>query len=215
MQRGALAEAAAQLPSKHIAWLQRWYYLRRLLEANVRVVALDTDMAITADPFPLLRAYQLVTTYDFKGGFANTNIGFVCLQNATRGGPVHALFGEFEARARVARSLAVTPPREQTARFVTQYIWDQNLFNKVLLSALAGHAAYLPDRANAAWTAANRAKLRARNHWLQVDPPLAPPGWLGSSGKYFPRAPRLYGRRPWGLGHSLKAEDYGARPLPA
>ena len=55
MQRGALAEAAAQLPSKHIAWLQRWYYLRRLLEANVRVVALDTDMAITADPFPLLR----------------------------------------------------------------------------------------------------------------------------------------------------------------
>ena len=152
---------------------------------------------------------------------------------------------------------------------MTQYIWDQNLFNKVLLSALAGHAAYLPDRANAAWTAANRAKLRARNHWLQVDPPLAPPGWLGSSGKYFPRAPRLYGRKPWapmrygalwaalptappvaaageascrsggapaycgggservllapawlvameqGLGHSLKAEDYGARPLPA
>ena len=51
-------------------------------------------------------AYQLVTTYDFKGGFANTNIGFVCLQNATRGGPVHALFGEFEAR--VARSLPLT-----------------------------------------------------------------------------------------------------------
>lgn len=80
---------------------------------------------------------------------------------------------------------------------MTQYIWDQNLFNKVLLSALAGHAAYLPDRANAAWTAANRAKLRARNHWLQVDPPLAPPGWLGSSGKYFPRSPRLYGRKAW------------------
>lgn len=72
MQRGALAEAAAQLPSKHIAWLQRWYYLRRLLEANVRVVALDTDMAITADPFPLLRdpawlgARRLVTAHDFS-----------------------------------------------------------------------------------------------------------------------------------------------------
>ena len=169
------AKQAAWLPAKHIAWLQRFYYLRRLLELRVRVLALDTDMAIRADPFPVLRdpslfgRFQLVTTFDFKGGFANTNIGFVCLQNATLGGSVHGLFLEFEARVRRALLLPLPPPRRR-AQYITQFVWDQNLFNKVLLSAMAGHAAYLPDGADASWTGEHKSLLRARLYWTQPVP---------------------------------------------
>ena len=56
LRTGPLAAAAERLlPHKHVAWLQRFYYLRRLLELRVRVLALDTDIAVRADPFIALR----------------------------------------------------------------------------------------------------------------------------------------------------------------
>jgi hypothetical protein len=204
LRRGPLAAAAKRLlPPKHIAWLQRFYYLRRFFELGVRVLALDTDMAIVANPFIVLRdpsvfgRFQMVTTFDFKGGFANTNIGFVCLQNATLGGPVHALFLEFEARvARALRMPAEERPNKR-ASFITRFVWDQNLFNKVLLSAMVGHAAYLPDGADSAWTAAHKPLLRARLYWKQPAAPIGPPRWLGASEPYFPRKPSPVSSTPW------------------
>ncbi len=204
LRTGPIAARVEQLlPLKHVAWLQRWHYLGRLAAMGVRVLALDTDMAVRADPFPALRdpallgGYQLVTTFDFKGGFANTNIGFVCLQTDVARGPVHALFLEFEAR--VADALRLAPARRghERAKFITQFIWDQNLFNKVLLSAMAGRAAYLPDGSDAAWSTAHRKQLRARLYWSHPTTPLAPPRWLAAAEPYFPRAPATPSPGEW------------------
>ena len=100
-------------------------------------LALDSDVLVATDPYPHLRGafggYTLVTMFDTKGGFANTNVGVMYLQNATIGGPVHGLFVEFERRVRLA--LRLPPPTDagQRAARETNLFWDQNLFNKVLL----------------------------------------------------------------------------------
>ena len=37
------------------------------------------------------------------------------------------------------------PPPGERRTHTTRFLWDQKLWNKVLLSEMAGHAAYLPD----------------------------------------------------------------------
>ena len=43
----------------YLAWLQRFRYLRLLLERRVNVLAVDSDVALLVDPYPLLRASPL------------------------------------------------------------------------------------------------------------------------------------------------------------
>ena len=56
------------------------------------------------------------------------------VNNATRGGPVHQLFTEFERRVHTA--IMLTPPKSVGARESqsVRFFWDQNLFNKVRAS---------------------------------------------------------------------------------
>ena len=62
--------AARGLSANYVAWLQRFYYLRRFLELRVSVLALDTDITVHAEPFAVLRPFgerfALTTTFDFK-----------------------------------------------------------------------------------------------------------------------------------------------------
>ena len=164
-EAGELARRRAhwQLAPKYVAWIQKFHYMRRLLEARVNILALDSDVVATADPYPHLRRfgeYTMVTAYDTKGGFANINVGIVYTQNASVGGAVHALFTEFERR--VGLGLRMPPPKREGKResLAVKLFWDQNLFNKVLLSKLIGREAFLPDDADAAWTRAHAPDLR-------------------------------------------------------
>lgn len=158
-----------------VAWLQRFHLLKRLMELNARqpvnVLALDTDMAVRADPYATLHAsfgqYAMVTTFDYKGGFANTNIGYIYIRNANATGALHGLFVEFERRISLALGMQHTVPSLQRRSFTTRFLWDQNLWNKVLLSDMAQHAVYLPDGADSAWTASHRRVLRARRYWRE------------------------------------------------
>lgn len=129
------ADAAAHVSRNFVAWLQRFRLIKRLGERGINVMALDTDMAVRVDPYARLHGtfggYRLVTTFDFKGGFANTNIGFMYLQNASLGSAVHALFLEFERRIAMALRLLPGLPAARKPTFKTQYLWDQNLWNKV------------------------------------------------------------------------------------
>ena len=58
--------------------------------------------------------------------------------NCSSHGPVHGLLLDFEKRIADALPLSRTVPWEQRTRHASQYLWDQNVWNKALLSALAG-----------------------------------------------------------------------------
>ena len=101
---------ARRLERRFVAWLQRFHLIRRLIElGRVNILALDTDMAIRADPYVSLHStfapYTMVTTFDYKGGFANTNIGYIYIQNASRQGALRDIFLEFERRIALALPL--------------------------------------------------------------------------------------------------------------
>ena len=132
-----LAELRAKwaLEKRYVAWIQKWHYMRRMIESRINVLALDSDVVVMVNPYPYLRntfgRFSLITAYDTKGGFANVNIGIMYAQNASIGGPVHGLFAEFERR--VALALRIKPPSDavRRARIAPRLFWDQNLFNKV------------------------------------------------------------------------------------
>jgi len=180
-------EAMLHVSKNFVAWLQRFRLIKRLAERGINVMALDTDVAVRANPYPSLRSafggYRLVTTFDYKGGFANTNIGFMYLRNATIGTAINGLFLEFERRIALALQLLPGLPSARKPTFKNQYLWDQNLWNKVLLSDMAGRAVFLPDGADSAWTSAHREQLRARLYWHEAT--MATP-------------PELQVRSPWG-----------------
>ena len=163
---GELAAARARwlLESKYVAWIQKWHYMRMYMERRVNVLALDSDVVATANPYPHLNGafgrFALVTAFDTKGGFANVNIGIVYVQNASIGGPVHGLFLEFERR--IALALRMPPPHSKRKRewLGPHLFWDQNLFNKVLLSNLARRAVFMPDESDREWTRSHREWLR-------------------------------------------------------
>ena len=79
LHHGPAADAISrrELAPNYVAWLQRFRYMRLLLELGVDVLAIDSDVAIRVNPLPLmleqLSNFALVTTFDFKGGFANSN----------------------------------------------------------------------------------------------------------------------------------------------
>ena len=192
-EKGELARHRSRwtLAPRYVAWIQKFHYMRRLLEARVNVLALDSDVVVTGDPYPHLHGpfgrFQMVTAFDTKGGFANINVGIVYTQNATVGGPVHGLFAEFERR--VALGLRTPPPRNEHRResLAVRFFWDQNLFNKVLLSRLIDRDVYLPDSSDAAWTSSHMDALRLVGRpgpiehapggvvWLSADVPVRTP----------------------------------------
>ena len=140
----AVLAARRKLPQKYIAWMQRLHLLRRLLEKRVSVLALDTDIQVNADPFASAHALAdgaaLVAAYDHQAGFANVNIGFLYLNAAhcSVDGPVHRLLLDVERRFSIGLEqwpVFMGAHREQ--RLQGQYLWDQNVFNKALASAMA------------------------------------------------------------------------------
>ena len=175
---------------------------------------------VHAEPYAALRAFRdftLVTTFDFKGGFANANIGFIYLRNATRGGPVHRLLVEFERR--IGHALVL--PRAW--RSPVAWLWDQNVFNKVLLSAMAwrisGREVFLPDGSDANWTSLHRRELRARHFWREpsqpaVDGTLPPPPLLTPTSALRVAAP-WYPREARYLWHELTLPSWAAPSTPA
>lgn len=105
----------------------------------------------------------------FCAGFANTNIGYIYIRNATAPGALHGLFVEFERR--ITMALQLMAAHTQPHGFITRYLWDQNLWNKVLLSDMANHSVYLADGSDGAWTGSHRKILRARRFWREGSLP--------------------------------------------
>ena len=81
----------------------RWHYTGRLLEMGYRVLLLDSDSLVLADPYPALRshlaAYAAIGLHDQSAGPAiNVNGGTWYLRGAP-GGPVHEAWKSIATRA--------------------------------------------------------------------------------------------------------------------
>ena len=210
-EAGQLARRRSRwtLAPKYVAWIQKFHYMRLLIEAKINILALDSDVVATSSPYPHLhgpfRSFHMVTAFDTKGGFANINVGVVYTQNASVGGAVHTLFVEFERR--VALGLRLRPPQREGRRegLAVRLFWDQNLFNKVLLSSLIGRDVYLPDDSDVAWTRAHADSLRAAGrpeHWLSGEGD-------GTGGPGEERRPRFDAGRPPADAHLRVATPQG------
>ena len=93
LHNGSLGERVQhhwKLKRKYVAWIQKFHYMRLLIEGGTNVLALDSDVLVNVDPYQHLHGsfgkYRLVTAFDTKGGFANINVGIVYVNNATLGG---------------------------------------------------------------------------------------------------------------------------------
>ena len=203
-EAGELARHRARwtLAPRYVAWIQKFHYMRLLIERRVNVLALDSDVVVTSDPYPHLHGpfgrFAMVTAFDTKGGFANINVGIVYTHNASAGGPVHRLFVEFEHR--VALGLRTPPPHNDARRenLAVRFFWDQNLFNKVLLSHLIDRDVYMPDGSDEGWTSTHRPELRLVGRpgpiehapggivWQSADVPVRAPPWLTARAPWYP-----------------------------
>ncbi|EOD37892.1 hypothetical protein EMIHUDRAFT_224863 [Emiliania huxleyi CCMP1516] len=190
--------------------------------ARVNVLALDSDVAVFSSPYPHLhgafRRFALVAAFDTKGGFANVNVGIVYFNNATAGGPVHSIMLEMERRVEAA--LAMPPPQKVPYGSLPGLFWDQNLFNKALLSAMANHALSLPDPAGRSflgggeWSRTHAAELRRLGDVLKTwrrGEAAAPPG-LSVRPPWFPHRAEY---RYWSLRRAAVGADASLwRPVP-
>ena len=103
-----------------------------------------------------------------------------------------AVSAQVEFERRVWAGLHVTPPHGAGARDgkATQLFWDQNLFNKVLLSFIAKRPLHLPDGSTDAWDAAHGQQLWDLGRpwsWNLSQPEQRAPTPLAARPPWYPR----------------------------
>ena len=86
-----------------LLWLQRWYYMRRLVLGGLNVFMLDTDVVFFHDPYPFFKAqfanHSLFCLSDSSVHAAKANGGVWYLQNVHPRGPIASqLLAAFEGR---------------------------------------------------------------------------------------------------------------------
>lgn len=85
-----------------LVWLQRWYYLLRMVECGYNVMMLDTDIILYRDIYPYFKHtfanHSLFSLHDSSGVGAKANGGVWYFQNAKPGGPVVRVLSEFRRR---------------------------------------------------------------------------------------------------------------------
>ena len=189
---GCVASAAAfyAVTAVRRLWLVRHHSAARLLGLRYRVLLLDSDSLVLADPYPALRshlaAYAAIGLHDQSAGPAiNVNGGTWYLRGAP-GGPVHEAWKSIATRAlRVLDAyprtrLWMAPPNARPLRPsstpANQLLFDQHVLNLVLVSAAAGRELWPCAACDAAsdeivqqQLASHQPRLGA---WL---PPDAPP----------------------------------------
>ena len=123
-------------------WWQRWYFLSEAVGLGYRVLSLDTDVSLRADPYPLLHGalahHSLLTGLDTDQYlrpfyFPAANVGFVYARGPP-GGAAHWVLSEARRRLeRLLRGEVVALPAIRGRS--QQVVWDQDTFKDVLETA--------------------------------------------------------------------------------
>ena len=188
---------AYRIRAFQLMWLQRWYYVRRLLQLGINCMLLDTDVVLYRDPYTYFKGvfanHSLFGLMDSSVTFAKTNGGTWYFQPKSLRGPVMHLIDEFERRTfqlignrsvppiRYARNHVGLPAGEVADRMTDdQFV----ISNWVLFSAHIGRdVAYRSytekDMPETAW----RGLPVGRSFWDPVGQAFIVPPEIGAYGE--------------------------------
>jgi len=128
----------------YLLWWQRWHYASLAVSKLYRVLSLDTDISLRADPYPILwapplRRHALVVGLDSEADgthhfytWPSANVGFVYCTGAS-GGAAAWVLGEVSRRAE--RLLSQPMPNGMAPQM---RLWEQDLFRDAVESAVEG-----------------------------------------------------------------------------
>ena len=178
-------------------WWSRFYYMFKLSGVGYNVMYIDTDVSFRFNPYPVfkradapLKSYTLFAQAEGQT-IDQLNVGFMYIQNAKPDGVARGILNET-----ITRMLAVlesNPPlkdwRGEVAAGAKESLWDQHIFNDVVLSAVVGRAVnprqgqrVVEPSQRQAWVASHVPKFpsEAEKRWIverkEVDERLLPPG---------------------------------------
>lgn len=120
-------------------WSAKWLLVARLTELRVNILALDTDMVLQANPYPLLNAppisaFQMVIAPEGS----RVNLGFIYVrgQRCAPTGGIASVSWDVVRRLRLFTE--EWPLRSRNNRTTSTYgLWDQGLFTDAITSAVS------------------------------------------------------------------------------
>ena len=149
LHRGSSARIDAGLDAYNIEdthvyhlWWQRWFFLSEAVGLGYRVLSLDTDVSLRANPYPLfhgpLAHHDLITGLDTDQAlrpfyFPAANVGLVYARGPPGGG-AHWVLSESRRRLEQLLQGEIVPLPEQRG-VSQQVVWDQDTFKDVLETA--------------------------------------------------------------------------------
>ena len=125
-------------------WSAKWLLVARLTELRVNVLALDTDMMLQADPYPLLHSHPMDKFHMVivpEG--SRVNLGFIYVRGVDckpAGGTASVLW---DVVRRLRLFTEDWPLLDRRGKGTSTYgLWDQGLFTDAITSAVAGSLVY-------------------------------------------------------------------------
>ena len=125
-------------------WSAKWLLVARLVELRVNVLALDTDMMLQSDPYPVLTSppvsrFEMVIVPEGS----RVNLGFLYVrgkQCAPAGGVASVLWDVVRRLRLFTEDWPLLDRRGRHSS--TAGLWDQGLFTDAITSAVAGELVY-------------------------------------------------------------------------
>jgi hypothetical protein len=185
-------------------WSAKWLVLARLVEMRVSVLMLDSDMVLTADPYPLLHSEALARFHLLippEG--ARVNVGWLYARGATATGGLHSLLWDMVRRLRLFISQITL--RDRRGAPSVEGLWDQGLFTDALTSAVRGVHSYAFT-----WQHSPHAFEGGALHW--PPPGFTPRNASALLGKLWRRSPEMSASRPAELMPRLAVRHVQRRP---
>ena len=135
--------AAYGIEDAHVyhLWWQRWFFLSEAVGLGYRVLSLDTDTSLRADPYAMLHGalahHSLITGLDNDGKvrafyFPPANVGFVYARGPPGSG-CHWVLSESRRRLEQILSGQIIPHPSRVGS--QQVVWDQDTFKDVIETA--------------------------------------------------------------------------------
>jgi hypothetical protein len=157
----------------YLLWWQRFFILSNAIGLGYRVLALDTDISLRADPYPLLRGplghHSLVTGLDNDRDrspfvFPNTNVGFVYARGPPKSA-AHWVLAETRRRfERLLRGEIFPLPSVRGMSQQQGVVWEQDTVRDVLETAAFTPAAPSYRRAQAHCAARTAGIVASRSY---------------------------------------------------
>ena len=125
-------------------WSAKWLLVARLVELRVNVLALDTDMLVQTNPYPLLHSPPISRfTMVIVPEGSRVNLGFIYVRgrDCKRGGGVTSVLWDVVRRLRLFTEDWTLLGR-RGRKSSTAGLWDQGIFTDAISSAVAGELIY-------------------------------------------------------------------------